>query len=777
MTKRLATYSSRLAIYLLTALALVACGGGGGGGGGGFIDGGAGGNTDTYFLKLTLLNDSGSSTNQVTTAEPATLRVKVTKNKASGGPIEGAVVAASGNLDFLINGASEASGISDVDGLAEFRIEAGLEKGAGTINVSTTDANGNDVTASISFQVGADGLQLGYMQDGTFIPGEIKITPEGTLSSEGQAVLNVAIVDADGNLAESTERVRFESSCISSGKATLSPENPVQTSSGSASITYAPQGCTGSDVISAILVGGGASASSTLEVAKPSANGLTFVSAEPQYIVLRGTGGGPDRVEKSAVTFKTVNGNGEPQEGVEVAFSLTTDVGGLSLTPVNAVSDADGNVTTFVSAGDVATVVRVLATADAGDASGEVSAVSDVLTVSTGLPDQNSISLGVEDSFVAATAGNINGITRTIVVHMADKFNNPVPDGTAAIFTTEYGSIDPSCETGRRNGDRASGTPQTGECSVLWVSQSPRVPTLTGDALLKEITDPNYSCPGFATSGGPCPVELAQPGLQGYRSTILVTAIGEESFVDRNGNGIFDRAEADAGLFDNLTEAFIDQNDNGVLDPFSNACANNPSLMDCQTGQEETFSDFNNDGIFDTNGPSTIYPDQGEVAVYNGLLCPKAGDMQFVDGVPMNPDGWCSRELVNVRASTAVMLGQINYAISLFSGNSRTFSANSGNSYVAYIADRYNNPPPAGATISVEATGDCSIDGTVGGETVSAIYYSVAHGASFTVSGEGTEAGTVTVSVDSEGNTSSASFSCTPATPPDPNSGGLVLGP
>jgi hypothetical protein len=29
---------------------------------------------------------------------------------------------------------------------------------------------------------------------------------------------------------------------------------------------------------------------------------------------------------------------------------------------------------------------------------------------------------------------------------MADKVNNPVPDGTVAFFTTEYGAIGDSCE-------------------------------------------------------------------------------------------------------------------------------------------------------------------------------------------------------------------------------------------------------------------------------------------------------------------------------------------
>ena len=103
---------------------------------------------------------------------------------------------------------------------------------------------------------------------------------------------------------------------------------------------------------------------------------------------------------------------------------LTTDVGGLEFTPFSDVTDEDGFASTNVFSGDVATVVRVVATMDASDGLGEISAVSDVLTVSTGLPDQNSISLSVSDSFVVEEGFTVDGVTRQITVRMADKFNN-----------------------------------------------------------------------------------------------------------------------------------------------------------------------------------------------------------------------------------------------------------------------------------------------------------------------------------------------------------------
>ncbi|TGD71184.1 hypothetical protein E4634_19435 [Mangrovimicrobium sediminis] len=749
MTKPFGTLASRLAIFILTALALVACGGGGGGGDGGFI-GDNGSNTDTYFLALSLLGPDGNPTNLISTASPGTLVVTVTKNKATGNPIAGTTVSVSGNLDMLVNGSEETvTRLSDSAGMASFVVEAGQTKGAGTLSVSVTDENGDDVTATISFQVGATGLQLGYLADGVFVVGTIGVLPEGTISSEGQAVLSLAIVDDNGDLVTSAEKVRIESACLSAGTASIEPVSPIESFTGQISFTYTPaDGCSDSDTVTATLIGVGAKAIVDLEIAPPTANSLTYISAEPDYIVLKGTGGGPDRVEQSTVTFTATDADGNPLSGAEVLFSLTTEVGGLSLSPTSAISDADGLVSTVVSSGDVATVVRVLATAPPVNGSAEVSAVSDELTVSTGLPDQNSISLSISDTFVVATGMREDGVTRSVNVRMADKFNNPVPDGTAALFTTEYGAIEPSCTT------------VDGACSVQWVSQQPRLPTLLeNQPLVVRTHDPGYSCPSHNGSSGPCPDDLGS--IRGGRSTVLVTALGEESFIDRNGNGVFDQAEADEDLFDNKTEPFLDHNENGLFDPATEACLANPDTLTCRAGSEEIFSDFNSNSRFDANGddPFNGYPDEGQVAQYNGLLCPREGD-----GV------WCSRELIRVFADQIIILADdATWEIAVYESGSRRFSTESGRSYIAYIADQFNNPPPGGSEVSISADGDCDVTVLSTREAPNTASPG-AFGISFAVSGEGDEAGEVSISIDvTEGSTVTLGLPCTPTPPPDPN--------
>jgi len=342
-----------------------------------------------------------------------------------------------------------------------------------------------------------------------------------------------------------------------------------------------------------------------------------------------------------------------------------------------------------VQAGDVATVVRVIARVDNGD--GEiVSTLSDQLTITTGLPDQNSISLAVGDcegegTFVVDAAANVDGLCRTLTVAMADKFNNPVVDGTAAVFTTEYGSIVGSCET-------ANGT-----CAVEWRSQAPRLPTLSGSEFVKTIFDPDYNCPSHRGNSGPCPDNLGY--IRGMRSTILVHAIGEESFIDRNGNGIFDADETD--LFDNLPEAFLDHNEDGVYTPLDPECLDDPMATPrCTAGIEEIFIDFDGNNTYDNNN---------EPPVYNGLLCPPKGD-----GI------WCSRELVHVRSSNVVTLGNApNFSMLaernltgtvIFPGGELE-NLSGGGFFIGHIADNFNNPPPGGSTVTLSTQGNCELFG------------------------------------------------------------------
>jgi hypothetical protein len=248
--------------------------------------------------------------------------------------------------------------------------------------------------------------------------------------------------------------------------------------------------------------GGGGTVVTPPPVVAANPSSISFISASPTSITLKGTGGA-GRVETSIVTLQVRGVDGLPLAGQTVDFTLSTSVGGLSTIPTTAVSDTSGQVKTIVNAGVVSTPVRVFATVRGTS----ITTQSDELTVTTGIPDQDSFSM---------SAGNLNsrsfdhdGVPVPITVFLSDHFNNPVPVGTVVNFTTNAGQI------------IGSATTTNGSVTVDWTSSAPR------------------------------------PGTG--RFVIMAYAIGEESFTDLSGEGL-----ADAGEFTDDTEAFRDDNFNGV---------------------------------------------------------------------------------------------------------------------------------------------------------------------------------------------------------------------
>ncbi|MEM6581183.1 MAG: hypothetical protein AAF699_07925 [Pseudomonadota bacterium] len=764
-----ASLTGRLLLAFAFVFTVTACGGGGGGGGS-FVPPTDEG--EVFFLDVTLLDENGNPTDTIATSAPTTVRVKVTRNGPNGRVIADVVVTLQTDLGTITP--ASGSALTDANGIANFSVQVDPSTGGAGTLLAGADSETGSFVGEFNFQVGVSGRRLGFIDEGgTFIENEISIEPDMLLASQAIAQLSFVVLDENGQFDSEPQSISIDSGCLASGQSTLEPESPILVGDGRIVASYIAGGCVGNDQITASLIGSTAQAFGTVSIASAAANSLTFVSAEPTTIVLRGTGGGPDRLESSTVTFMVVDRNNSPLSGVQVGFDLTTNVGGLSISPASAISDSMGMVSASVVSGDVPTVVRVIASSPSGDGSGqEVSTVSDVLTVTTGLPDQNSISLGVEagSGFIVENGFNINGIERILTVNMADTFNNPVPNGTAAVFTTEYGSIDPSCQTGISNGERvATNTPAPGQCSVLWTSGAPRFPTLTGAEFIRTIFSDDYDCPSLNVSSGPCPDDLGF--TRGGRLTILVTAVGNESFVDRNGNGIMD--EDERFLFENLSEAWRDDNEDDIYNPATAECQGPESdSRQCIAGQEEIFTDFNDNGRFDLNNNPPIF---------NGLQCPPEGD-----GV------WCERRLINVRASAVLTLSDSSeWYFSLFNENGGFVNPDTGdvrltgNDYTLYVSDLFNNPPPAGTTISFSAVEPCEIVSPTSGIEIGVLS---ATGA-FEI--PGIEVGGTTDIRDEEGrleitltqpdsNPVSVFYDCIPEfiPPPDPNDpDGLVTGP
>lgn len=428
-------------------------------------------------------------------------------------------------------------------GIASTTYVAGTCSGIDTITASVNiDGIVISNIVNVSITVPAANLLFGSGAGATFIQGQLEsgtgntAAGQSALSAGGSTSIMATIVDGDnGNALYSATApsVIFSSPCIANGTAAVT--TPVTPIGGVATTTYTSNGCTGDDVVTASVTIDGTIrvATVTITSAPPSIGAIQFISASPDYVTMAGLNGSLPGV--SVVTFKVVSSTGDPVQGQTVNFSLSTNVGGISLSSVSGVTAADGIVTANLQPGTVNTTVQVIAATTDVSSGITYSAQSDAILISTGVADYDSFSMSISDCSPAGAYEN-DGVTVSVNVLAADHFNNPVPDGTSVSFRTEGGSIQSSCQT------------VNGACSVTWTSQAPR------------------------------PMETGQIG----RATILAYTIGNEGFVDSNANGIYDDNDP---VFTtshlDLPEAWLDIDEDGVRDATT-----------------EEFLDFNLDGIY-----------------------------------------------------------------------------------------------------------------------------------------------------------------------------------
>lgn len=461
----------------------------------------------TFTVSVMLLDQAGNETRTISEGDPGILRVTV--KTASGSSAANQFLTVTTTKGSFLN--SDGTAITDSNGVAEFTLSAADANGAGTIDVTVGDTS---LDLPFAFQIGVPAsVKLGTFVGGTFQEGVLtsSIALGQELSIGGTATITASLAFLDGTVyVPYTKSVDIT---FTTGCSTAVVGAVVATENGNASTNYRADGCTsGTDRVTATasIAGSTITASVDLLLARPEVGSISFVSAEPTHMALAGTSNSLFQTT-SVVTFlvKDEAANFVPNELVK--FSLSTAIGGISISPLSAETNSEGMVQTIVTSGNVPTSVRVNATVN----DSQITTVSNTLVISTGLPDQNSFSLGVET--LNPESLDIDGVEVVVTVRAGDHFNNPVPDGTSIYFTTNGGVVEPSCET------------DNGVCSVTWRSQDPR-----------------------PESG---------------RAIILATALGEEAFIDANGSGRYESSADNFSLQTNdMTEAFVDVNENGSRD-------------------------------------------------------------------------------------------------------------------------------------------------------------------------------------------------------------------
>lgn len=504
-------------------------------------------------LTLALTNPAGSNTINVAPDSPGTLVATV--RDAASAPVANSLVTFTSNDRTASLTPASGTALTDANGRATLTLNAGTSPGGYSATAAATVAS-QALTASSNYAVTFPTLTLAS-----------PVISPTVLAAGGTASVSATLLNG-GTPYLPVQSVTFSSPCATAGKARLG--TTVNTVNGVATTSYTDVGCATSDPITASVNYNGSTltSSAALTVQLASAGQLVFVSALPQNIALKGTGGA-GRQETATVTFKVLDGTAKPLSGQLVNFTLNTSVGGLTLSPASATTGTDGTVSTIVASGTVNTPVRVTATLPGGG----ISTVSDQLVVSTGVPEQASFSLSALVRNVEG--GSFNGCAApngtTLTARLADRFHNPAPDGTAVSFTAEGGTVDASCLTGLVSTTLTDGTVITqkgtpGECTVRYCAASPR------------------------------PAD--------GRVTVLAYALGEESFVDTNGNNRYDAGET----FTDLNEPF--RNDRAVTDAHASGINDLFYTGNAVRAAGEPFIDTNGNGEWNAEGNK----------LYNGVL-------------------------------------------------------------------------------------------------------------------------------------------------------------
>jgi len=355
------------------------------------------------------------------------------------------------------------------------------------------------------------------------------------------------------------------------------------------------------------------------------AGGIQFISATPGAIGVQGSG----QVTTSTIVFRVTDAATVPMAGASVNFTMTGPQGGTYIGPPNdgtpttasGTTDGSGNVAVILNSGNVAGPVTITASVAAGLAT--FSASSSIISIGGAVASAGHLSISA--SILNLPGFVLDNFKSDVLVLAADRFtNSTILAGTTVSFYTEAGAIGASTTLDA-----------TGAGTVALRTQNPRpidMPPTVG------IGDP-------------------PDGL----SRLIAVMRGEESFIDVNGNGVYDVGidTFNPATMD-LGEPFIDANDNGVFDP------------------GEFYVDTNGNGVYD--GPN---------GVWDGPGCVQAGCSQ-------SPTIWISMNVL--------LTGHI-VNCSLTPVGPWSIPKNGTLTFVFSVGDINQNSPVPGTTISFATTG------------------------------------------------------------------------
>jgi hypothetical protein len=443
-------------------------------------------------------------------------------------------------------------------------IPANLTDGTVTMTIDIVDSNGNAPT-NLSIPVGS-------------APYTIKVTV-------AQVANGMPAADASVHFEIDTDMgkppVGGFAAEAGSTTTTQTVDIHVDKTSGIATASFVPASvvATGKLVIS---VAGHVKVSSSRQVDTVVPGTLVFTPAagDPYFRTMGVRSSGYN--EQSLLRFSLLDSSGHPFVGEATVKFTVPPVGGVSLSPAQLKTDANGQVTTTLYSGTQAGTIAVTATTTVGSTT--LTTTSETIAIVGAKASSRNFAVACGKDAVNALVGNDctfmqanTPVSCTAV--LGDRFNNALGRSVKVSWVSESALFGPPTSTPAAVADSAG--PQMG------LGMASNVMQTTGARMPKDV-DPIQGEPSRVGSVTSACQSGAKPRVFNPRdglNTFIAMTQGEEGFVDTNGNGTYDVGEK----FYDLGEPFIDANDNNVRDP------------------DEEFIDLNNNGVWD--GPNGKWDD------------------------------------------------------------------------------------------------------------------------------------------------------------------------
>lgn len=548
MKKEYSRYGLVLIVIISAFTLLVSCGSGGGGADEEAVTEEGGEAEEEISAAAVLVTASPSSINPSETSD-----ITTSVYDASGNPVSGVQVIftlSDPTLGYI--NPSQVSTSSNGEATSVFTARDHPGTAEVTATAGSVDSSPREIV--ILDQTAPDTINLNVNPDSILVQGTATVTAE--------------VLDAQGDPVPNGTTVMFEVENLLYGGIS---ETSV-TNNGVATATFTAANEPGTATIN--VSSGSATTSIDIEILQAPAAAIEFLSAEPQCIAIKETGG----TETSVIKFVVYDSNGNPLSDVSVSFTMVGPNGGEYIDPtddgtpdqIDVSSDEEGIAQVILHSGYVAGPVSISATIDVSGT--PMTAQSSVVSIGGGVPSARRFS-------VASTLLNLPGLeynnrTADITAYLADRFGNyNVLIGTTVSFATEVGlAIDTSQVT----------LAEDGLATVTVRTQWPVDPDVSGpedvlpeswETQLQTYLQNDY---GYSTTAHP------RDGL----CAVLVYVKGEEHFDDANANGIYDQDETFDDTYD---DPFIDYNDDGLYD--------GPASDD----PEEIYVDSGSDGEWDGN--------------------------------------------------------------------------------------------------------------------------------------------------------------------------------